>query len=159
MEHDECFSLLNEQLIDVSKVEIRSLSLAVLPRLMNVLHNNQEDCNECTRFTKEGEAFVNDISPLFGNDVRAKRNFENWVSTAQQHLTNVHQQQTKGKLSALYATIGMFLGIIIASAYTWLSDGENYIGMAGLGWVVGTLGGYVTGKLTEDRLSKNNKLY
>ncbi|MCU4176371.1 hypothetical protein [Carboxylicivirga sp. N1Y90] len=159
MEHNECFSLLNEQLKDISKVEIRSLSLAVLPRLMNVLHINQNHCNECKRFTKEGEVFVHDISPLFGNDVRAKRSFENWVTTSQQHLTNVHQQQTKGKLSASYAAIGMFLGIIIASAYTWLSGGENYIGMAGLGWAAGTIAGYITGKLTENKLSKNNKLY
>ncbi len=159
MEHKECYDLLNEQLKDIPKMEIRSLSLAVMPRLMDVLHKNQSACNHCKHFTKEGEIFTKDISPLFGADVKAKRNFENWVSESQKHLTTVHQQRVKGRLTSTYAAIGMLAGTAITTSYSWLSDGDNLIGMAGLGWAVGVLAGYITGKIKENNLSKNNKLY
>jgi len=159
MNQQETFDTLNEQLKDIPKVQIRLMSLSVLPRLMGALDANQQHCPDCKRYNKEGGQFVNDIKPLFNQDLKVQKSFEKWVDNAQKHLKTKHQQRVKGRLTSTYATIGMLTGCLIAFLYMKVTGSTNYIGNISLGWAIGMTVGYFTGKLIESRLSKNNKLY
>ncbi|MCU4154597.1 hypothetical protein J1N10_01330 [Carboxylicivirga sp. A043] len=159
MKHQEAFDLLNEQLNDIPKAQIRSLSLAVLPRLMNALDENSEACPDCKKLGNEGEHFVRNIRPLFQQDTNATKQFEQWVEEAQKHLKIKHQQHVKGRLTSTYTTIGMAIGTLIAFGYIYLSNNEHMLGGISIGWAIGMLAGYIFGKVQERKLSQQNKLY
>nr|WP_321405479.1 hypothetical protein [uncultured Carboxylicivirga sp.] len=158
MDRKTTFETLNEQLEKIPKAQIRSLSLAVLPRLMGAIHNQIDTCHHCKKYNDEGEVFVHNIQQLF-NDPKALGPFEDWVEQSQKHLKSEHRLHVRGRISATYATIGMLAGIIIGASYAWLSIESNYLAFISLGWLLGMLGGYIAGKIVENRLNKNNKLY
>ena len=159
MNQQETFDILNAQLKDIPKAQIRLMSLSVLPRLMGVLDSNRNHCSDCNQYSHEGSCFVNDIRPLFNQDRNVQKNFEKWVGNAQSHLKNQHQQGVKGRLTAVYTSIGMALGCITALVFLQITNSDNYLGGISLAWTVGMLIGYSTGKIKERRLNKNNKLY
>ncbi|WP_439184191.1 hypothetical protein [Carboxylicivirga taeanensis] len=159
MNQQEAFDLLNEQLQDIPKVQIRSMSLAVLPRLMNTLDRNHDTCTHCKKFSAEGEIFVRDIRPLFEQNISTIKKFEQWVDEAQKHLTNAHQQQVKGRITSTYTAVGMGLGIAIAAAYSLLAAHTITITSISLGWAIGMLTGFIAGKIKENKLNQNKKLY
>ncbi|MBS2097940.1 hypothetical protein [Carboxylicivirga linearis] len=152
------YNKLNDQLEKIPKAQIRSLSLAVLPRLMGAIDNQKEKCHHCEKFNDEGEKYVNNIQDLF-NDPRALKPFENWVEQSQQHLKQEHHLHVKGRIGATYSTVGMLAGILLPAMYVWLSSETNYMGFVSVGWLIGLTTGYVAGKIVERRLSKENKLY
>lgn len=159
MKQQEAFDLLNVQLKDISKVQIRSMSLAVLPRLMNVLDKNQETCTHCQKFSHEGEAFVRNIRPLFEQDLLTGKRFEQWIDESQKHLRTTHAQTVKGKTTSLFATIGMSAGILSGLIFTLLMPETSALANISLGWTIGMLTGYTAGKLKEKSLARDNKLY
>nr|WP_321453327.1 hypothetical protein [uncultured Carboxylicivirga sp.] len=158
MDRRTTFDTLNQQLEKIPKAQIRSLSLAVLPRLMGALHNKVDECPHCKKLNNQGEVFVNDIQQLF-NDHKALAPFENWVEESQKHLKKDHQLHVRGRISATYSTIGMLTGIFVPALYVWLSAETNYIGYISLGWLIGIFAGYISGKIVENRLHKDKKLY
>lgn len=159
MDQQSTYHILNEKLKDIPKAQIRSLSLSVLPRLMGALHKHKNSCPDCMKFQQEGVLFVNNVKQLFADDVKTMRQFESWVNQSQKHLKADHQLQVKGRLTATFTTIGMFLGIILPAIYVVISKGSNYIGYISLGWVIGMLAGYTAGKIKENGLQKHHKLY
>ncbi len=159
MKQQEAFDLLNAQLNDIPKAQIRSLSLAVLPRLMDVLDSNQATCSHCKKYSTEGEVFVKDIAPLFQQDTLTTKKFEQWVDESQKHLKNAHQQQVRGRITSLYTAIGMALGVLIAWLCSLLFPNQGTFTFIGLGWAIGMLAGYFSGKLKENKLKQTNKLY
>ncbi|MCG8581319.1 MAG: hypothetical protein MI866_15460 [Bacteroidales bacterium] len=159
MKQEEAFTILNSQLKDIPKVEIRSLSLAVLPRLMNVLDNNMTTCTHCKKFSNEGEVFVRNIRPLFQQDIATGKRFEQWVEETQKHLKSTHHQHVKGRITSSYTTIGMVIGVSIGLLISLATDKELMIANASIGWALGMLAGYIGGKLKEGKLNKSNKLY
>jgi len=159
MNQKETFDTLNAQLKDIPKVQIRLMSLSVLPRLMGALDNNHKQCPDCKKYCSEGEHFVNDIRPLFNQDIKVQKSFEKWVEKSQKHLKNMHQQHVKGRLTSTYTTIGMIFGCLLAFLYLQITKTDNYIGGLSLGWAIGMVIGYFTGKVKESRLNKINKLY
>ncbi len=159
MDQKSTYNILNEKLKGIPRAQIRSISLAVLPRLMGAIHQNKENCPDCKKFNQQGEYFVDNIKDLFTDNVATVRQFENWVELSQNHLKLDHQLRVKGKLTATYTAIAMVAGIFIAALYVWFSGGDNYIGYISLGWLAGMLGGYLAGKLHEARLNKHHKLY
>jgi hypothetical protein len=159
MKYQEAFDLLNNQLKDIPKAQIRSLSLAVLPRLMDALHNNSERCPSCLKLGHQGEAFVKNIRPLFEQNVKINKSFEQWVDESQKHLRIEHQQRIKGRITSTYITIGMAIGTLIAFGYIYLLNKEELLGGISIGWACGMIIGYIAGKLKEQKLSKLNKLY
>lgn len=159
MDQQTTYDFLNEQLKDIPKAQIRSLSLSVLPRLMGAIHKQKEECPHCQKYNQQGETYINDIKQLFVDDIKTMREFENWVEHSQQHLKSEHQLQVRGRLTASYTIIGIIIGVVLFTVYTWLSSDENYTGFITLGLVAGMLGGYITGKIAENGLQKNNKLY
>ncbi len=159
MKQQEAFDLLNDQLQDIPKVQIRSMSLAVLPRLMNVLDKNHKSCPDCNRISHEGEVFVRNIRPVFEQDIPTIKKFERWVNTSQAHLKNRHGQVAKGKTTALYTAVGVAIGILLTLVFIWMKPEVNTLAHISLGWVIGMLGGYVSGKLKETSLAQKEKLY
>ncbi len=159
MKHKEAFDLLNEQLEDIPKAQIRSLSLAVLPRLINALDEQSAACPHCKKLGNDGEHFVRNIRPLFEQDIKASKQFEQWIEEAQKHLKVEHQQHVKGRITSTYTTIGMALGTLIAFGYLYLSSNEQMMGGISIGWAAGMLAGYIAGKVQERKLSQHNKLY
>lgn len=159
MNQQETFDTLNKQLKDIPKVQIRLMSLAVLPRLMGALDHNQDHCSDCKKHSTEGSLFVNNIRPLFNQERNVQKNFEKWVDNAQKHLKDKHQQHVKGRLTAIFTTICMIAGCLIAILYLNITNTTNYISSISLGWGIGMITGYFIGKIKENRLNKNNKLY
>lgn len=159
MNRQETFERLNQQLKDIPKSQIRSISLSVLPRLMGALYKSKGQCIECERFSKKGDVFVNDIKPLFAGDKEYIKDFEYWVEESQIHLKKDHGQQVRGRITSVYTTIGIITGTIFATAYCYFTKQTGYIGCVVLGWTIGMVAGYLGGKITERYLVKNNKLY
>ncbi|MBR8535696.1 hypothetical protein KDU71_09015 [Carboxylicivirga sediminis] len=159
MKQQEAFDILNAQLKDIPKVQIRSLSLAVLPRLINVLDTHMDKCPHCRKFNIEGEAFINNIAPLFKDDISSRKQFEQWVDESQKHLKIEHKLQVSGRITSAYTAIGMALGAIIAFGVSLLLENANTLANVSIGWALGMLTGYMTGKITENKLKQDNKLY
>lgn len=159
MKYQEAFDLLNEQLKDIPKAQIRSMSLSVLPRLMDVLDHNHTKCPYCQKMSKDGSRYVHNIRPLFEQDMSINKHFEQWVESSQKHLKTEHNQYVKGRITSAYATYGMTIGTLIAFAYIYITGGETSIGGISIGWTCGMLIGYLSGKIKEQRLAKNNQLY
>ncbi|WP_430813482.1 hypothetical protein [Carboxylicivirga sp. RSCT41] len=159
MKQEEAFDLLNDQLKDIPKAEIRSLSLAVLPRLMNVLDNNMAKCTHCKKFSNEGEAFVANIRPLFKQDIATIKRFDQWAEETQKHLKHTHQQHVKGRITSSFTTIGMLCGVSLGLLASLVNGTEMMIANASIGWAFGMLIGYSGGKLKENKLKLKNKLY
>ncbi len=159
MKQDEAFDLLNAQLKDIPKAQIRSMSLAVLPRLINALESHQDTCPNCSKLNKDGEAFIRNIRPLFEQNIPEIKKFEQWVETSQKHLKQDHQQHVKGRVASTYTTIGMATGTLSAFLYLQFVPEISTFGSISLGWTIGTVVGYVVGKIKEQILSKKDKLY
>lgn len=159
MKHEEAFDLLNEQIKDIPKAQIRTVSLAVLPRLMNALDQQQESCPQCLKHSRQGEDFVNNIRPLFEQNIKMSKSFEQWADEAQKHLKVRHQQHVKGRVTSTYTTIGMAIGTFIAFIYSYFIVENSIAGTISIGWAVGLIFGYISGKLKENTLRKNQQLY
>ncbi|MCT4589022.1 MAG: hypothetical protein N4A71_14465 [Carboxylicivirga sp.] len=159
MKQEEAFNILNEQIKDIPKAQIRSVSLAVLPRLMQVLDDHLDKCPHCQKFSQEGENYVNDIRPIFGEDVKANKQFEQWAHESQKHLKIEHEQYVKGRTTSVYITIGMAIGTLVAFIYSYFLAENNIAGSISIGWAIGLVVGYMAGKLKENKLRKNKQLY
>lgn len=159
MKHQEAFDLLNEQLINIPKMQIRSMSLEVLPRLIDRIDSNQNQCSACKDLNITGEAFIHDIKPIFNQDKETIKKFENWVDESQKHLKKEHQQTPKGRLTSTYTTIGMAIGTVIAYLIIKITGQEGILSSISIGWAIGMLAGYIIGKVKEKKLTRNNKLY
>ena len=159
MKHQEAFDLLNEQLKDIPKSQIRIMSLSVLPRLMDILDHKQETCPYCRNHSHQGESFVKDIRPLFEQNIQKTKSFEHWVDEAQKHLKTEHKLHVKGRIASTYTTIGMAIGAFIGFILAYFFDLNTVIGTISIGWAIGMILGYSSGKLRERKLHKNNHLY
>ncbi|MBK3518377.1 hypothetical protein [Carboxylicivirga marina] len=159
MKQQEAFDILNSQLSDVSKSQIRSMSLEVLPRLINTLHENSNNCPSCKKHEQQGDNYVNDIRPLFEQDIRFIKEFERWVDSSKKHLKATHKQHPRGQISSTYTTIGMAIGTFIAFLISYFINNNNILGGLSIGWAIGMLFGYSIGKLKEKKLGQLNKLY
>lgn len=159
MTYQETFDKLNEQLKDVPKSQVRSLSLEVLPRLMAILHAHKSTCHHCQLLSNEGEGFVNHIAPLFGDNPNELKKFEDWVERAQKHLSEAHQLKVKGRTVAAYAAVGALLGIVWGIIHGYITEVPEYIGIVSSTSVIGMLVGYVLGKMKEKALKRDHRLY
>lgn len=159
MEAKEVIQILNAKLEKVPKAEVRSMGLEVLPRLIDVLHHQKETCPDCRKFHDDGVNHIEDIIALFGQDLLIQKKFENWVSQTQSHLKGQHRMVAKGRTAAAYVFAGISVGVVIGVLVMYLTENENILGGAILGWVCGMLIGWSIGKVKESQLQKKHHLY
>jgi len=159
MEAKEVIQILNAKLEKVPKAEVRSMGLEVLPRLIDVLHHQKDTCPDCRMLHDEGVSHIEDIIALFGQDLAIQKKFENWVSKTQSHLKHQHGMVAKGRTAAAYIFTGIAVGVIIGALVMYLTENENVLRGAILGWVVGMLIGWSIGKIKENKLQKKHHLY
>ncbi|WP_430810239.1 MULTISPECIES: hypothetical protein [unclassified Carboxylicivirga] len=159
MKQEEAFDQLNAQLKDIPKVEIRTLSLAVLPRLMGVLDSHSHQCSHCRKYSNDGAAFVSNIRPLFQQDANINKRFEQWVEETQKHLKATHKQHVKGRTTATYTTLGMISGSCLGALISLMIASGHLMAGVSIGWAIGVLIGYIGGKLKEQKLNQKQLLY
>jgi len=159
MEAKEVIQILNAKLEEVPKAEVRSMGLEVLPRLIDVLHHQKEVCPECRKLHDDGVKHIENILALFGQDLAIQKTFENWVSETQSHLKNQHGMVAKGRTAAAYIFFGISVGVVTGIVIMYLTENENILGGAVLGWVCGMLIGWSVGKIKESKLQKKHHLY
>jgi len=150
---------LNEQLEHkVSRAEIRALSLEVYPRLIDALEQRSGSCKTCRELYSKSEKFTNDIVPVVKGPAALRKEFEGFVNTAFGHLQDEHGAVPKGRLLSTSVLVGMLagLGVSVAAAYLMNVDVMRY---GALGWMFGMFAGWIAGKVRENNLKNEGKLF
>jgi hypothetical protein len=159
MTKQEAIDKMNEQLEHIPKAEIRLLNLAVLPRLTGALNDKSDSCRECAELHDTCVEFVNDIVQVLRGTQQQREEFESFVSNAFMHLQHDHDTLPKGRLLSVSVLTGMLLGTGFALLLNYFFMGRDIIGYGVLGWVIGVVAGYGAGKLRENKLKKDNRLF
>ena len=159
MEKNEIFDHLNAQLEGTSRFSIRELGLEVLPRLMPRLEMLGHTCVVCEEARQKGLLYVYDIKVLVQPDMTVKKQFELWADSTQKHLKSVHHVYAKGEILARHLLVGVVCGLFLGLLVPFFMGDKNYIGFVLLGWFLGALLGWVSGKIVEMKVSTTMRLY
>ena len=151
---------LNGQLekMKVSRAEIRALRLEVYPRLIDALEQRSGSCSTCKELYKQSEKFTDDIVPVVKGTADVRKKFEEFVNSALGHLHDDHGALPKGKLLSVSVLVGMLTGLSIAVITGYIMD-DDVMRFGALGWMIGVIAGWVTGKVRESNLKKEGKLF
>ncbi len=149
---------LNNQLVNISRGEIRAASLDVFPRLVGTLHERSASCSQCKELYEKSLLYVDDIIPVLSGSNEKRKEFEHFVSDAFMHLHDEHKTMPKGKILSVSVLTGMLLGLSIA-VLTGYFINENIMEYGALGWLTGVTAGWLIGKVREHNFKKKNRIF
>ena len=155
---DDIYEKLNDQLAGISRAEIRAANLEVYPRLIDALEKRSAECKECKALYEESEKYTNDIVSVLKGDAGFRKQFEEFVNRAFMHLHDEHQTLPKGKLLSVSVLVGMLVGLSVAVIAAYFLN-IDLMRFGALGWLIGVMAGWITGKVREKNLQKQNKLF
>ena len=155
---DDISEKLNEQLINVSRGEIRALSLDVLPRLIGALDERSDKCATCAELYDKSLPFVDSIVSVLRGTKEERKEFEHFVDNAFTHLQNEHKALPRGKILSVSVTTGMLLGLTIAILAGYFINGD-LMGYGALGWLIGVTAGWIIGKVKEYNFKNEKRLF
>ena len=158
MKKEEITEKLNKQLAGISKAEIRAANLEVYPRLVAALYERSASCSTCKELYDKSLVYADDIVPVLRGPKEKGKEFEQFVNEALMHLHQKHKTLPKGKILSVSVLVGMLLGLSIAVIAGYFIN-ENIMQYGALGWLIGTLAGWITGKIRERNLKEKNRIF
>ncbi len=158
MKSSEISEKLNEQLKGVPRAEIRAANLEVYPRMVEALYNRSSSCDRCRELYDESSKFTDDIASVIKGTPEQRKEFEEFVRVAYMHLHEVHKTLPKGKILSVSVLVGMLLGLSFAVIIGYFMD-QDLLRYGALGWILGVIAGWITGKIRENNLRKKNRQF
>ncbi|MBN2165495.1 MAG: hypothetical protein JW717_04395 [Marinilabiliaceae bacterium] len=151
--------ILNDKLKGASFVESRLMGFEVLPRLILQLKKNGEACSECREAYLKTMQFVDKINLIVKPDnILIRKEFEKEIGLILKHLKKTHKIFPKGEMHTKILSISMAVAIVITFVYASINR-YNFFKMIMLGWAIGVSIGFLLGKVYENSLRKQNRLF
>jgi hypothetical protein len=155
---DDVYDKINNQLVNISKGEVRAANLEVFPRLVGALHDHSGSCTQCRDLYEKSNEYVEDIIVVLRGAKEKRKDFENVVNEALTHLQQKHKAIPKGRILSVSVTTGMLSGLAVAVLAGYFINGD-LMGYGALGWLIGVTAGWITGKVKEHNLKKGKRLF
>ena len=126
--------------------------------MVGALHDHSGSCTQCKELYEKSNEYVEDIIVVLRGSKEKREDFENVVNDGLTHLQQEHKAIPKGKILSVSVTTGMLSGLAVAVLVGYFINGD-FVGYGALGWLVGVTAGWITGKVKERNLKKENRLF
>ncbi len=151
---------INDVLSKSSRVDVRLLGIDLLPRIMAVLEDKAKNCSQCNTNFNHLVNLIPELPDIILPQNKTQLNhFIETIQTINTHLKQSHQITPKGQLFSIISAIGMGVGVILGAITSYLLFPEKMLFFIIMGWTLGLLLGYITGKFIENHKMKNKQLY
>lgn len=155
----EWIEILNVRLDGTPKEAALYYGLEILPRLMYCLQNSRHSCDLCSRYFEDLNRMTFQI-PIWmkDNDPQMKL-YQQLIEDVGKHLRDTHRVIPRGMILSRYIVANLGAGALIALAVAYFLSISDMAGMIMLGIVGGIIIGWVTGKIREAVLNKQNRIF
>lgn len=155
----EWIAILNERLAGTPREAARYYGLEILPRLMTCLQSSRHSCDKCARYFEDLERMTFKITALTKENDPGVKQFQTLKEDIGKHLKDTHRLVARGIIRATFVTLGMATGGILSFAAGYIFNINDPAGIVMLGFIAGIISGWITGKVREAVLNKQNRLF
>lgn len=151
--------MLAENIDGISRVEMSTMGMEVLPRLMEML-SLQGDCQICRGYFDGLMVYARDVRLIFKGSKQEQLNFQKLANEAMSHLKMVHGIRPRGELRALYLFGGSVMGLMVGCLTAlFIFPQVNIFQASLLGWFCFVVPAWWLGNRQETRLKQCKKLF
>ena len=159
LSYQDWMDYLEDKASKISKIQAVISNFEVLPRLGKLLEAKASDCPECHLYWKKLQESTEHLDEFFKDGNRYSINFDNLVEEILNHLKLQHSIRPKGYVLSIYTILGMGLGLLVGAVMGLLFLSVPLKGGVVLGWLIGVMIGWFTGKYKEEKMRKANLIF
>jgi hypothetical protein len=134
-------------------------NLEIMPRMMHILSQQKEECSECAHLFNTMDDMTQQLTKWLKEENPELKNFQASRQQILRHLHSSHQIVPKGLWLSRIVVMGLVAGIIVAWLSNMIFTQTELKGLLISGATAGSMTGWVIGKLFENRLKKQNKIF
>ncbi|MGQ1946100.1 hypothetical protein ACT3CD_03225 [Geofilum sp. OHC36d9] len=150
---------LSNRLEGTPREAARFYNLEIMPRMMHVLSQHKEECNECAHLFNTMDTMTQQLTKWLKEESPELKNFQSSRQQILRHLHSSHQIVAKGLWLSRITVLGLVAGILLAWLSNMIFTQTELKGLLISGATVGSMAGWIIGKLFENRLKKQNKIF
>ena len=159
MTYDKWMEALEEKATRIPKIQAVISNFEVLPRLGKLLSIKAEECNECKMYWRKLQESTEHLDEFFNDGNQYSADFDNLVQEILNHLKTQHTIRPKGYVLSVYTVVGMASGVLAGVLVGMIFSSASMKGSVVLGWLLGVLAGWFTGKVKEEKMRKEDLIF
>lgn len=150
---------LSNRLEGTPREAARFYNLEIMPRMMHVLSQHKDECSECAHLFNTMDNMTQQLPEWLKEENPELKNFQTSRQQILHHLHSSHQIVAKGLWLSRIVALGLAAGILLAWLSNMIFTQTELKGLLISGATAGSMIGWVIGKLIENRLKKQNKIF
>lgn len=149
---------INEESEKLYKKDFKFYQVDTLLKLSKKIDSLSSDCNECKELKNTIEEVANHLSDYLKGDIASRKKYEKILNSTSNHLKKSHKIYPKQYNLYSYSFFGIIAGLGLGGLSWFFAKEYLHLSLL-LGFTIGLITGRIIGKIKDNRLAQENRVY